>query len=178
MEQSGRFQWDALCHGLCLLGRMPWCIPPGSCTRGFPTVDRTPVKSWGEDFPGHSCTTATRTGCSLLAAACFVTNIMLCSPSSPCVLFTGKSLQAIIPGLFSPADSGDGQCDRCAGGGEKECGVHNPASHPRKLICSTYGPLSAGQEALFWAALSVSFTSACNISNSLIYCNSSGKQLL
>lgn len=55
---------------------------------------------------------------------------------------------------------------------------HKPASYPRKLICSTYGPLSAGQEALFWAALSVSFTSACNISNSLIYCNSSGKQLL
>lgn len=55
---------------------------------------------------------------------------------------------------------------------------HDPASHPRKLICSTYGPLSAGHEALFWAALSVSFTSACNVSNGLIYCNSSGKQLL
>lgn len=107
-----------------------WILHPA---RGFPTVAQTSVRSWDKDFSSHSCATATRTGCSLLAAACFVTNIMIYSPSSPCVLLTGKSLQAIILGPFSPADSErDGQCDRCAGGREKECGVPRPFIPPHK----------------------------------------------
>lgn len=116
------------------LAYLSWVLHPA---RGFPTLDQTPVRSWDKDFSGHSCATATRTGCNLLAAACFVTNIMLCSPSSPCILLTEKSLQAITLGLFFPADSeGNGQCDRCAGGREKECGVPRPCIPPQEDLTS------------------------------------------
>lgn len=122
MEQSGRSQWPLVmlaCQDTLVYPS--WTLRPA---RGFPTMAQTSVRSWDKDFPGYSCATATRTGCNLLAAACFVINIMIYSPSSPCVFLTGKSLQAIILGLFSPADSErDGQRDCSAGGREKECGI-------------------------------------------------------
>lgn len=58
-----------------------WILHP-AC--GFPTMDQTPVRSWDKDCPGHSCATATRTGCNLLAAACFVINIALFSILTTC----------------------------------------------------------------------------------------------
>lgn len=54
----------------------------------------------------------------------------------------------------------------------------HPAAGGLELLCSTSGPLRAGCEAPFQAFPSVSFTAAWNISKGLIYCNSSGKQLL
>lgn len=57
-------------------------------------------------------------------------------------------------------------------------GILHPTPGGLELLCSISGPLRAGHEAPFQAALSVSFTAACNISKGLIYCNSSGKQLV
>lgn len=80
------------------LGCPSWILYP-PC--GFPTMDQAPSRSWDEQ--GHPLSQPPGQAVSswlLPAFPCSATNIMVCSPSSPGVLLTGRNLQTFIPCSF------------------------------------------------------------------------------
>lgn len=96
---------------------LPWTVSAGSTLGylswmlylpcGFPVVDQAPART--QDKQGHPLSQhpgQTASSWLLPALPCSAVNIMVCSPSSPSLLLTGRNLQASIIGLFLPCSFG------------------------------------------------------------------------